>query len=137
MQSALEQTHCGRCEGVLRRDGDGVVTCTCENPMYGGMVSLSSDGLAVCYSCGWQGVLTFVKDCWSTHCPSCEGFGDEPDLREHPLAYDIHVRRDGVFREENGRPVRRGTPKPQAPKQGRNELCYCGSGLKVKRCHGA
>ena len=25
----------------------------------------------------------------------------------------------------------------EAPKQGRNDPCACGSGLKYKRCHGA
>lgn len=104
--------------------------------MYGGMVGLHADGLASCYACGWRGVPTFVKGRWSTHCPSCEGFGNEPDLREQPLAYDIFVRRDGVFRKENRRLVRCGTLKPQVPKQGRNELCLCGSGLKHKRCCG-
>ena len=31
----------------------------------------------------------------------------------------------------------RGAPRPVgAPKIGRNDPCYCGSGLKYKKCHG-
>jgi preprotein translocase subunit SecA len=34
--------------------------------------------------------------------------------------------------------ARGATPKAAAgPKLGRNDLCYCGSGKKYKRCHGA
>ncbi len=35
------------------------------------------------------------------------------------------------------RPVRRVQPiKQEGPKLGRNDLCWCGSGLKFKKCHG-
>jgi hypothetical protein len=134
MRFAVEERECGCCGSVLRELSSGVVTCSCDQTMYGGMVSIRPDGSAACYGCGWTGIPTFVRGRASTHCPSCEGFGDESDLREQPLAYDIFVRRDGVFRKENGRLVRCGALKPQAPKQRRNELCACGSGLKWKKC---
>ena len=124
--SALEQTDCGRCGHPLHRVADGSITCACEQPMYGGMVQVGPDGFASCYACGWTGVPTYIKGRWSTHCPSCEGFGNEPDLREQALAYDIHVRRDGVYRMENGYLVPCSTPKPRAPKQSRNDPCACG-----------
>jgi preprotein translocase subunit SecA len=37
-------------------------------------------------------------------------------------------------------PSQRGVTVPQtrvAPKVGRNDPCYCGSGIKFKRCHGS
>ena len=73
-------------------------------------------GIARCCAqdCGWEGIPIYRRGVPSTHCPSCE----KPATDEEMIAL--------------GAP-----PKPRAPKQGRNELCLCGSGLKWKRCHGA
>jgi hypothetical protein len=85
-------------------------------------------GIARCCAadCGWEGVPTYVAGEAQTWCPKCEGwsseFGEEPNLRERPLAYDVYL------------PV---VPKRrEVIKIGRNEPCPCGSGLKWKRCHG-
>ena len=81
-----------------------------------------SSGIARCCAadCGWEGFPVYVGGEAQTWCPRCEGFGDEPDLREHPLRYDIHLRQ---------------RPQHQhVAKQGRNDPCRCGSGLKAKRC---
>ena len=97
-------------------------------------------GIARCCAqhCGWEGVPTFRNGKASTHCPACETPTDEDvDLREHGLAYDIYVRRDGIYRMEDGYLVSCAAPKHHAPKQGRNEPCACGSGKKFKKCHGA
>jgi hypothetical protein len=85
-------------------------------------------GIARCCAanCGWSGPPVFVGGEVQTWCPKCEGFGDEIDLRQHSTgSYD--------------RPVHLGKrrPKPRSPKQGRNEMCACGSGVKAKRCCGA
>jgi len=85
-----------------------------------GMLDLDLDrhngGIARCCAqhCGWAGIPIYRNGVPSTHCPSCE----KPETDEEMIAL--------------GAP-----PKPRAPKQGRNELCLCGSGLKWKRCHGA
>ena len=87
-------------------------------------------GIARCCAadCGWEGIPVYIKGEPQTWCPKCEGwsseFGEEPDLRENPLRYDVHL------------PVR-APRRPQTPKQGRNEPCACGSGKKFKKCHGA
>jgi hypothetical protein len=73
------------------------------------LMPLDPSGLARCYGCGWIGVPTSIRGVPSTHCPACE---KEPD--EEMLALGI--------------------PVVRAPKQGRNELCNCGSGKKAKRC---
>ena len=44
-----------------------------------------------------------------------------------------------MMREQLGDEVRQpagGTNAPGGPKLGRNDPCYCGSGLKYKKCHG-
>lgn len=66
-----------------------------------------------CDSCGWRGVPTFVTGLVSHDCPSCAIGAETTDLWE---------RRAELF-----------DPRP---KLGRNEPCWCGSGLKFKRCHG-
>lgn len=82
-------------------------------------------GIARCFAvgCGWEGPPIFIEGAVQTWCPKCEGFGNKPDLREHPCG-------------SLNRPVylSRRITKGRAPKQGRNELCLCGSGLKHKRC---
>jgi hypothetical protein len=80
--------------------------------------------------CGWEGIPTSWRGKVQTECPKCEGFGDELDLREHRPAYTVHITQRGIFTP--------GKPRiERAPKQGRNELCACGSGLKFKKCCGA
>lgn len=84
-------------------------------------------GIARCCAadCGWEGIPVYVKGEPQTWCPKCEGwseeFGEEPDLNKFTLRHDVHIR----F------PRRRSIVK-----QGRNDPCACGSGLKWKRCHG-
>lgn len=86
-----------------------------------------SRGFAQCATCGWEGIPTYWRGKVQTECPKCEGFGDEPDLRENALAYDVHITSRGISTPDKPRVER-------APKQGRNEPCLCGSGLKAKRC---
>lgn len=81
-----------------------------------GMLIMGREGSAArCarFDCGWEGMPTFRRGVVSTHCPKCERESDEDMLAL-------------------GEP-----PAPKVSKQGRNELCACGSGLKWKRCHGA
>jgi preprotein translocase subunit SecA len=40
-------------------------------------------------------------------------------------------------RDEGGAPARRGGAPSAQPKIGRNDPCFCGSGKKYKKCHGA
>lgn len=104
-----------------------------DAPPEGGMLGLHhalwlKDGeLEQCPRCGWEGVPTYVRGVPQSYCPSCEGFGDEIDLREQDLAYPVHITRRGIL-----------TPgKPRAvaqPKVGRNDPCICGSGKKFKKC---
>lgn len=104
-----------------------------EAPPEGGMLDLYhalwlKDGKPEqCPRCGWEGQPTYRRGIPSSECPSCEGFGDEIDLREVEPAYPIHVLRRGIL-----------TPgKPRAvaqPKVGRNDPCPCGSGKKHKKC---
>ncbi len=79
-------------------------------------------GMARCYGCGWSGVPIYRRGKPKSECPKCEGFGDEFDLCERPLAHDVYLGRRAPQR---------------VAKQGRNEPCNCGSGLKAKRCCGA
>lgn len=107
-----------------------------------GMLDLDhhNGGIARCCAadCGWEGVPIYRRGKASTYCPRCESrTEDEPDLREHPLQHDIYVRQDGVYTKQNGYLVRCAPAKAQTPKQGRNELCACGSGKKFKKCHGS
>lgn len=71
-------------------------------------------GIARCHACGWEGSPIYIRGKASTHCPQCE----KPETDDEMITL--------------GEP-----PKPKAPKQGRNEPCWCGSGKKHKRCHGA
>jgi hypothetical protein len=72
-------------------------------------------GIARCCAvdCGWEGIPLSIRGRISTRCPACE----KPETDEEMIAL--------------GNP-----PKPRAPKQGRNELCLCGSLKKWKYCHG-
>lgn len=98
-----------------------------EHVQEGGMLDLAIDsdkGSARCYGCGWMGIPIYRRGVASSICPKCEGFGDEIDLREHPVG-------------SHDRPVnlsRRMVRRRSVTKQGRNELCLCGSGKKFKHC---
>jgi hypothetical protein len=82
-------------------------------------------GLARCHHCGWEGLPTYWRGEVLTECPKCEGFEDgNLDLSNvDPDAVICRIRQRVVLR-------------PQAPKQGRNEPCACGSGKKFKKCCG-
>lgn len=69
-----------------------------------------SHGFAQCVSCGYRGAPTYLGGKASTHCPQCERESEE----------DMWALGD--------------PPKLRVPKQGRNEPCLCGSGLKAKKC---
>lgn len=74
------------------------------------------------------------------------GSGDDTGIVEFEASYTtpsssgvLHersrfVRVDGAWRYVDGATSERERPAPRA--QGRNELCACGSGKKVKRCCG-
>lgn len=126
-------TTCGKC-GTSLRCVAGEWTCSggCPVPMYGGMLNLDIGdrhygGIARCCApdCGWEGVPTYANGEPQTECPKCEDwlseFGDDPDLRTHRLRHDIHIRASVPRRIV-------------APKQGRNDPCWCGSGKKFKKC---
>jgi hypothetical protein len=96
-----------------------------------------SFGSTQCFHCGWEGIPTYWNGRVQTECPKCEGFPDELDLAATPLAQDLYIKREGVYVEREGF-LRRWVPtRLFKPKQGRNELCACGSGRKYKRCCGA
>jgi len=91
----------------------------------GGMLDLTGcdvGGLARCFSCGWEGVPSSHRNVLSHDCPKCQGFGNESDMREHQIPA--------------GQVVRLPVKQKKTHKQGRNEPCLCGSGLKHKRCCG-
>jgi SEC-C motif len=69
-------------------------------------------GIARCCAadCDWEGIPIRYRGNALTACPSCE-----KETVEAMIALGA-------------------APKPRPPKQGRNELCACGSGLKHKRC---
>ena len=98
--------------------GEEGMTIAEHGPADRGMLVLDewdrhNGGIAQCASCGWEGVPVYRRGKPSTYCPVCERESDEDMFKL-------------------GEPE-----KPRPPKQGRNELCLCGSGLKYKRCHGS
>jgi uncharacterized protein YchJ len=52
------------------------------------------------------------------HGPGCNHDGDQEQGEDHQHAGQVPYRRE-------------------APKPGRNDPCFCGSGRKYKKCHGA
>jgi preprotein translocase subunit SecA len=61
------------------------------------------------------------------------------DKKSSALPEDVHVHgpgcdhdHDHAHMHESQAPYRR-----EVPKIGRNDPCYCGSGQKFKKCHGA
>jgi preprotein translocase subunit SecA len=58
--------------------------------------------------------------------------GAEPVVR----GLGAGIVRPGQMRAEHGDEVARPRGGRAAPKIGRNDPCYCGSGLKYKKCHG-
>jgi preprotein translocase subunit SecA len=63
---------------------------------------------------------------------------NSPDPTEKPQAPEFHIHGPGCnhshdhSHHEPAVPYRREEPKP-----GRNDPCFCGSGKKYKKCHGA
>ena len=70
-------------------------------------------GLSGCPRCGWSGVPTSVGGVRQDTCPVCE------DGAETVRMWDARAE---LF-----------DPRP---KVGRNQPCWCGSGVKFKKCHG-
>jgi hypothetical protein len=111
-----------------------------EQTQEGGLIDLGVDahrGLARCYGCDWRGVPVHVGGVAQTECPKCEGFGDELDMRQTPYptpegGYLSWASVDDVIcRIQQPRVLH-----SRMPKQGRNELCACGSLKKWKYCCG-
>lgn len=98
-----------------------------------GMLDLKPDkagNVRCCRSdCGWEGQPTYANGEALTECPRCEGAGNEIDLRENPLRYDVHAGEQGVWVPNRPVPQRRAATAP-----GRNDPCDCGSGRKSKKC---
>ena len=63
-----------------------------------------------------------------------------PQRIARPVAHDGRTRRDRHGRARVPRRARASRPgpatRPQGAKIGRNDACWCGSGLKYKKCHG-
>ncbi len=62
-------------------------------------------------------------------------------MSDHPLErsedHAAHVHGPDCDHDHHARDHALLTPyKRETPKLGRNDLCYCGSGKKFKKCHG-
>lgn len=85
-------------------------------PQEGGMLSFNSDGVASCHNpeCNWRGAPTVIAGEVSSFCPVCES-DDNEIVAELKAAEETKEMLKGL---------------------GRNSPCPCGSGKKVKKCHG-
>src|SRR3989338_2154655 len=63
-----------------------------------------------------------------------ENIKSEDNLKRRDLSYQRGEFESGVSQEKSQIKVE--AVKSGAPKIGRNDLCYCGSGKKYKKCHG-
>ncbi|MGK5084338.1 YchJ family metal-binding protein [Bdellovibrionota bacterium FG-1] len=66
----------------------------------------------------------------------CAQFEDSTGKKQDHWEQSYFDKEDGVWKFMDAQGLKTGPYRREAPKAGRNDPCTCGSGLKLKKCHG-